>query len=291
VQKLFRGLPRGFSQTHKNVFEPRVGLSYAVNEKTIARLGAGVFHNRVTLNDSTLLGGNPPIQLKVGVNQRNGGQPRGHHRAHVPARDDDAGQGLQPSDGVRLQRRRAARADVQHGRGRHLRRPPGAQSPARAQSQSVATGHDTGEPGHQPQRAASVSGLGAIRLSENAGKSTYNGLQISIDRRYNRGLKIGMAYTLSKLEDDASNKRDIMFNAYDPSTYWAISDNDRTHVFNVHYIYELPFWRAGNRLHEKILGGWQVSGVTFFSPASPCRCGAATTGPESGTRRRSRTIW
>src|SRR2546425_772035 len=77
--------------------------------------------------------------------------------------------------------------------------------------------------GINPNALRPYLGFGAIRLSENAGKSTYNGLQISIDRRYNRGLKIGMAYTLSKLEADASDKRNIMFNAYDPSTHWAIS--------------------------------------------------------------------
>ena len=57
---LFRGVPRGFSETHANVFEPRVGMSYALDAKTILRASTGIFHNRVTLNDSTLLGGNPP---------------------------------------------------------------------------------------------------------------------------------------------------------------------------------------------------------------------------------------
>jgi hypothetical protein len=60
-----------------------------------------------------------------------------------------------------------------------------------------------------------------------------------------------------------------MWDTYNPSSYWAISDNDRTHVFNVHYIYELPFWRSGTALHERVLGGWQVSGVTFFQSGQP----------------------
>ena len=48
VQALFRGEPRGFSKTHYNVFEPRLGVSYSLNQKTILRTSAGVFHNRVT---------------------------------------------------------------------------------------------------------------------------------------------------------------------------------------------------------------------------------------------------
>ena len=37
VLALFRGVPRGFSETHSNAFEPRLGVSYALDEKTILR--------------------------------------------------------------------------------------------------------------------------------------------------------------------------------------------------------------------------------------------------------------
>ena len=57
VLALFRNQPQGFSKTHYNALEPRLGLAYSLNEKTIARASIGVFHNRVTLNDSSLLGG------------------------------------------------------------------------------------------------------------------------------------------------------------------------------------------------------------------------------------------
>ena len=67
VQALFRDEPRGFSQMHYSAIEPRFGVAYAINDKTMARASAGVFHNRVTLNDSTLLGGNPPFQPMVTV--------------------------------------------------------------------------------------------------------------------------------------------------------------------------------------------------------------------------------
>ena len=33
VQELFIGEPRGFSQTHGNVFEPRLGLSYSARTR------------------------------------------------------------------------------------------------------------------------------------------------------------------------------------------------------------------------------------------------------------------
>jgi hypothetical protein len=113
------------------------------------------------------------------------------------------------------------------------------------------------------------TGFGVIRLSENAARSIYHGLQIGLERRFRGGLGFGAAYTFSKLRDNASGKRNILFNAYDDSGYWGISDNDRTHVINFHYLYELPFWRNQDTVLKKVLGGWQVSGVTAFQSGKP----------------------
>ena len=77
IPGLFQGAPRGFSETHYNVFEPRLGLSYQLNEKTIVRASGGIFHNRVTLNDSTLLGGNPPFQPQATVSNGSVDNPAG----------------------------------------------------------------------------------------------------------------------------------------------------------------------------------------------------------------------
>ena len=39
--------------------------------------------------------------------------------------------------------------------------------------------------------------------------------QISADRRYTKGLKVGFAYTLGKSEDNGSDKRNVLYNTYD----------------------------------------------------------------------------
>ena len=49
-------------------------------------------------------------------------------------------------------------------------------------------------------------GYGVIRMSVNNGRSEYNALQLSADRRYKNGFKFGLAYTLSHSEDNASSK-------------------------------------------------------------------------------------
>jgi hypothetical protein len=113
------------------------------------------------------------------------------------------------------------------------------------------------------------TGYGAIRLSENAGYSKYNSLQISADRRYTKGLKVGFAYTLGKSEDNASDKRNIIWNTYDDTGFWGPSSFDRRHVLSVYYIYDLPFWKQGGSILKSALGGWQISGATFARTGTP----------------------
>jgi hypothetical protein len=112
-------------------------------------------------------------------------------------------------------------------------------------------------------------GYGAIRLAENSGSSHYNALQISADRRYLNGLKVGVAYTLGKSEDNASDKRNVVWNTYDDSNFWGPSSFDRRHVLNVYYIYDLPFWKDQNSAIQNIFGGWQISGASFFRTGVP----------------------
>jgi hypothetical protein len=112
-------------------------------------------------------------------------------------------------------------------------------------------------------------GFATIRLSENSGRSIYHGMQINLEKRFRKGLGFGVAYTLSQVRDNGSDKRNLLYNAYDDSGFWSVSDNDRTHLFNVHYLYELPFWRNQDTLLKKVLGGWQVSGVTYYQSGQP----------------------
>jgi hypothetical protein len=123
--------------------------------------------------------------------------------------------------------------------------------------------------GANPDTLRPFKGYGVIRLSENVGRSTYNALQVSADRRYKNGFKFGAAYTLSHSEDNASSKRDVLFNSFDDSGYWGNSSFDRRHVFNFYYIYDLPFFQKSTSLAGRTLGGWQISGATFMRTGTP----------------------
>jgi hypothetical protein len=120
-------------------------------------------------------------------------------------------------------------------------------------------------PGITTNALRPYQGFGIIRLSENAGKYSYNGLQVELNRRFRGGFGLGVAYTFSKLINNGDQKRDTQFDAYNDKTYKGIGGDNRTHVLAVNYLYQLPFWRTQDTVIKKILGGWQISGVTFLT--------------------------
>ena len=61
-------------------FQPRVGLAYSWNPKTVIRAGFGRFFARPAMSDNILLGGNPPFQPMVSVANGNVDNPGGGRR-------------------------------------------------------------------------------------------------------------------------------------------------------------------------------------------------------------------
>ena len=277
VLALFGGYPRGFSQTHGNVFEPRLGASYQWNEKTVMRASAGVFHNRVPLNDSTLLGGNPPFQPQATVSNGSVDNPGG-----VGVNPGNLPIGITAQDlvfkhptsylysvGVQREVPFGFIVDVTYvgRRGLYLQRE------RNINQLPLGTLNNPANAGVNIAALRPYAGYGLIRLSENAASSRYNSLQISADRRYTNGLKVGMAYTLGKSTDNGSDKRNILWNTYDDTLYEGASNFDRRHVFNFYYIYDLPIFRDQSTLVGNLLGGWQISGATFMRSGTPFTVG------------------
>ena len=275
-QTLFHGLPEGLSKTHKNVFEPRAGLAYSFgeNKNTVLRVAAGIFHNRVTVNDSTLLGGNAPIQFMTGVTNGLADAPAGATMMTFPLvvtmQDREFKHPTSYQYNLTFQRELPFRTtiDIAYvGRvGLYLQR--------ERNINQLLPGTRQNNPGVNPDALRPYKGFGVIRLSENAGRSEYNGLQVSARRRFQNHFSFGIGYTLSRLTDDASNRRERLFNAYDAHSFEGISSDDRTHVLSLHYVYELPFKRQANALLKTALQGWQISGVGLVvsgQPLTVCR--------------------
>jgi hypothetical protein len=271
VQALFRGEPRGFSNTHYNVFEPRLGMSYSLNQKTILRASTGVFHNRVLLNDSTLLGGNPPLQPMAVVSGGSVDNPGGGSAGGSDLPFGIQGQDIEFKHPTSYMWSTGVQREVPFGfivdvtyvgrRGLYL--------PRERNINQLRPGTLAANPGMNIAQLRPYKGYGVIRLTENAARSMYNSMQVSVDRRYSNGLKVGLAYTLGKSTDNGSDKRNVLWDPYDDTSYEGPSSFDRRHALSIYYIYDLPFWREPTNLVQNILGGWQISGAGFMRTGTP----------------------
>jgi hypothetical protein len=230
-----------------------------------------MFHNRVTLNDSTLLGGNVPFQPQATISNGSADNPAGVgvNPGNLPI--GATAQDLVFKHPTSYLWSTSVQREVPFGfivdltyvgrRGLYL--------PRERNINQLPLGTIYQNPGVNIAALRPYAGYGVIRLSENAASSIYNSLQISADRRYTNGLKVGMAYTLGKSTDNGSDKRNVLWNTYDDTLYEGPSSFDRRHVFNFYYIYDLPIFRDQSTLMGNLLGGWQISGATFMRSGTP----------------------
>jgi hypothetical protein len=100
------------------------------------------------------------------------------------------------------------------------------------------------------------------------GDMTYNALQTDVKKRIGASI-IGAAYTFSKAIDNynGDNGDATLFRAY-PVSYSldkALAGFDRTHVFQLYYVYQLPFGKGHEYLNQgliaQIVGGFQIGGT------------------------------
>jgi hypothetical protein len=117
------------------------------------------------------------------------------------------------------------------------------------------------------------SQFGTNAFATNKGTSTYNGLLVSLRKRFSKGLQFDVNYTLSNSIDNQSTvvntttSGGLICDATNLRVCRGPSDFDIRHLFNVNGIWELPVGRGrgigGNASGwlNTIIGGWQVSGI------------------------------
>lgn len=107
-----------------------------------------------------------------------------------------------------------------------------------------------------------------ITNQETSAHSSYNSLQVTVSKRFSDGLYFQNAYTWSHCIDNSSGLRsNTRYN--NPSADRGNCDQDIRHRDVLSYIYELPFYKGQNGFAGKVLGGWQISGVTVLETGIP----------------------
>ncbi len=113
--------------------------------------------------------------------------------------------------------------------------------------------------------------------------ANYNSLQATVRKQFSHGFTFQGAYTWSKAltveYNNVANSNDAgnLAQQYGPATF------SRPQRFVANYSYDLPFGNHQGVL-KKVLGGWNVSGVTVVQGGSPMTIADATAGTLFGTQ-------
>ncbi len=104
-----------------------------------------------------------------------------------------------------------------------------------------------------------------------AGVDAYNALQGHVEKRLSHGVQVGGSYTWSHALDEQSGLG-LFYNGNNPldlrSSYGS-SDFDRTHVFSLNYVYQIPEFATRHSLQGKLIDGWSLVGLAVLQSGQP----------------------
>lgn len=105
-------------------------------------------------------------------------------------------------------------------------------------------------------------GYGGINSRATIYTSNYNSLQASLNRRFSKGLTMGIAYTWSKLLTTNPWDRGLAtYNTYNLGQSYGPSAMNTPQMFVLNYVYDLPFYANQRGLAGHVFGGWELSGI------------------------------
>jgi hypothetical protein len=291
-----KGIEQGLYRTRGVHIAPRFGFAYDVfgGQRMVVRGGAGVFYDRPQGNTVFDLVQNPPTTIQqtlffgkiseVGTGQVLLAPPS------LVAIDRE---GKIPTTyaynlGVQYKLPFESVLDLSYvgTSGQHLLQRRSINAPAYgaaylAQNQDKTSTGSATVPG---ARALPVDllrpyqGFGQIQYIEPSTSSNYHSLQSSINRRFSRGLLLGVNYTWSKALGTQSNDLPGITGFGAPHTLdnrranYGPLDFDRRHNFSVNWVYELPK-ATGRRALGYALNDWQLSGIYRYGTGQPFNIG------------------
>lgn len=117
---------------------------------------------------------------------------------------------------------------------------------------------------------------------KSGGTSEYHGMTLRADKRFSHGLSLLVAYTFSKLMDDASSTvswigpiANSRLDHTNRALEWSLSSMDVSSRFVASWVYELPFG-SGRRfasgatgIWDFLISGWQVNGIVTLARGTP----------------------
>ncbi len=135
-----------------------------------------------------------------------------------------------------------------------------------------------GEPGggNASRKFFALAGATTINDWGARTRSRYQSLQLSINRPFSKGLLLKGAYTLSKAKNMADEDGWTGLTWNHPLKFednFALAGFDRTHIWQMGFVYGLPFFKDASTLTGKTLGGWQLNGIHSWFSGTPFSIG------------------
>ncbi len=107
-------------------------------------------------------------------------------------------------------------------------------------------------------------GYGTITYDERNASAEYHALQATLNRRFNNGLMFQVSYAWSK-----SIVWGFGQNPFVQPDEEGLNSYDQPQNLTFSFVYDLPFFKHGNRFIGKVLGGWETSGNATFASGFP----------------------
>jgi Carboxypeptidase regulatory-like domain/TonB dependent receptor len=274
------GVPRGGYQPDRNNFAPRLGLTWTLTEKTVLRVGYGIYYDQSSLAAGEGLYFNAPyfnLNLYFPLPQ-------------LPLQLSDPFPANFPV--AMPQSANAFQRDLRTSYVQHwnfgLQRQLGASRVVEvgyvgSKGTKLLAARDVNQPRPGPELPNPLipylrpdPRFEDITYQESSANSIYHSLQTRFQQRLAAGLSVLSSYTWSKSIDNASG---IFTSAGDPNfpqdslnlrAERGRSNFDVRHRFALSYAYDLPFGTgATSGLKKGLLAGWQTYGVITLQTGRP----------------------
>ena len=269
-------------EVSKTLFAPRLGAAYRINEKTVFRTGYGITYN--PLPWSRPLRGFYPLTIGFSQNatvSNFASFPLADGIPPVPLPDTSTGRIPFPRN---VETRTPNPDDVDRGRIQQWNATLERQFPLDLYITLgyVGTRTDGGyadlnlnyaESGGDTQRQLFAQ-AGTANIFDWAArtKSRYNGLQMAINRPFKQGLLLKGAYTWGKAMNETDEDGWATLVWSQPSQLqrnFALAGYDRTHIFQMGFVYELPFAKTESGLVAAVIKDWQINGIFSAFSGTP----------------------
>lgn len=277
----------GVTVSHK-LFAPRVGLAYRISDKTVIRSGYGL--NFDPLPFSRPLRGFYPLTVNFAFDAPNGYslvQPL--DQGIPPVFGPDLSTGVVDLPPVASMRSPYA-GEIHRGYTQSWnltleRRLPGdtvvsaayvgTETTHQLADLDINSGYPLSGSAGRPY-AALFGRTTATNMWDGYLSSNYHSLQIALNRQFSKGLLLKGAYTYSKAIDmtDDDGWASVGWN-WGPvfNRNRAVAGYDRTHIFQLGWVYELPVGKGKQFVNNGplayIVGQWQVNGILAAYTGTP----------------------